>query len=363
MPDTDRPVVVEPAGSGVLVGIRSPGFETVPPDFTQPELIPDSVRQACLAWEQRRFAPREVTIRVARDVFVAAEGLVFDREGQVLRASIHQHEPEMIAAAADAVGRAAMGEAVPTYDLPLVLGKKRGAGNYGHWMVEMLPMLHLALSRLADPRIGVLVHDVNDPALGHVMQATLRRLGVEDRRVRVSGLAPVFVRTLITVEGLTDHGTYMSPLVRECHDRLAYGIDGSGIERVFLLRGAGASRTFSDEPRMVRLAAEQGFAAVAPAELGLDGQIALMRDARVVAGVMGAAMTNLIYAREGTRAALFAPAGMPDTFFWFIANLRGLSYREIRCTQDGPGGHWNGRLDLDPGLFGKILEQEIAALR
>src|ERR1700712_167823 len=114
MPDTDRPVVVEPAGSGVLVGIRSPGFETVPPDFTQPELIPDSVRQACLAWEQRRFAPREVTIRVARDVFVAAEGLVFDREGQVLRASIHQHEPEMIAAAADAVRRAAMGEAVPT---------------------------------------------------------------------------------------------------------------------------------------------------------------------------------------------------------------------------------------------------------
>ena len=346
----------------VLVTLSSPGFATTAPVLGGDALIPDAVRDACVAWRQRWFEPRDVVIRVARDVFVAAEGLVFDGDGQVLRYSIRQHEPDMLEQAAGAVRRAIAGEAVVRHEMPLVLGKKRGAANYGHWMIEMLPMLHLALSRLADRRIGVLVHDVSEPMLGQIMQQTLRRLGVEDRRVRVSGLEPVFVRELIMVEGMTEHGSYMSPLVRDCHDRLMHGIAGGGVERVFLARGAGLGRNFQDEAHMTRLAAERGYTVVSPAGLGLEGQIALMRDARLVAGVMGAAMTNLIYARAGCSAAVFAPASMPDTFFWFIANLCGLRYQEIRCAQSGPGNGWNRPLDLRFRSFRRALDAEVVDL-
>ncbi len=346
----------------VVVTLCSPGFATSAPALVGEALIPDAVREACVAWRQRWFGPRDVVIRVARDVFVAAEGLVFDRDGQVLPYSVRQHESEMLEHAAGAVRRAIAGEPVVRHELPLVLGKKRGAANYGHWMIEMLPMLHLALSRLADRRIGVLVHDVGEPMLGGIMQQTLRRLGIEDRRVRVSGLEPVFVRELIMVEGMTEHGSYMSPLVRDCHDRLAHGIVGRGVERVFLARGTGLGRNFRDDAHMARLAAERGYVVVSPAGLGLEGQIALMRDARLVAGVMGAAMTNLVYARRGCRAAVFAPAGMPDTFFWFIANLCGLPYREIRCAQSGAGSDWNRPLDLRFRSFRRVLDAEIAKL-
>ncbi len=303
-----------------------------------------------------------MVIRVVRDVIVAAEGLVFDRDGELLRYSIRQHETDMIDQASRAVQAVIAGEPVPRHDQPLVLGKKRGAENYGHWMIEMLPMLDLVLSRLADERIGVLVHDVGDTMLGQVMRQTLRRLGIGDHRIQASGLEPVRVRELIMVEGLTDHGVYMSPLVRDCHERLAHGVAGSGIERVFLRRGAGTGRGFNDETHMMQQAAARKFSVVSPYGLGLDEQIGLMRDARIVAGVMGAAMTNLIYAGEGTRAALFAPAAMPDTFFWFIANLRGLHYREIRCAQNGPGDGWNRTLDLGFREFRRALDQEIAAL-
>ena len=354
---------MEPAAGAILISSRSPGFGTASPELEGGDLIPGPVRQACSAWDQRSFAPREVEVRVVRDAFVAAEGLVFDRDGGLLASSIRQHEPEMIDVASRAVRDALAGEPVRRHDLPLVLGKKRGASNYGHWMIEMLPALHLALAHLDDERIGVLVHDVDDPLLGQMMQQTLRRLGIEDRRVRVSGVEPVRVRELIMVEGLTEHGTYMSPLVCDCHERLAHGIAGRGVERVFLLRGAGMNRRFRDETHMVRLAAERGFTVVSPAELGLDGQIALMRDARLVAGVMGSAMTNLIYARDGARATLFAPAAMPDTFFWFIANLRGLHYREIRCAQSGAGDQWNRPLDLGFRAFRRVLDQEVAASR
>ena len=355
-------MIVEPAERTVLATIRSPGFRTIAPVFDGGVAIPDNVRQACTAWEQRCFAARDVVIRVVHDVYVAAEGLVFDRDGRLLRYSIRQHEPDMIEQAARAVQLAIAGAPLPRYDLPLVLGKKRGAFNYGHWMIETVPMLHLALSRLDDDAIGVLVHDVTDPMLGRIMQQTLRRLGIADHRVRVSGMEPVFVRELIMIEGMTDHGSYMSPLVRECHARLSHGVAGSGIERVFLLRGPSLSRRLPDEAHMTRMAIERKFVVLAPGSLDLDEQIALMRDARVVTGVMGAAMTNLIYAREGARAAIFAPASMPDTFFWFIANLCKLPYREIRCAQSGPGEEWNRGLDLGFRTFRRVLDQEIAAL-
>ncbi len=362
MPGTENPRVAAPSDATLLIRSRSPGFSTKPPDFVHGEVIPDSIRAACSAWEQRHFAPRDLFVRVFRDAFVAEEGLVFTRDGELMRTSIRQHEAAMIERAGNAVQHVIAGGPAVRHDMALVLGKKRGAGNYGHWMIEMLPMLHLALSRLSDARIGVLVHDVNHAQLGRIMIETLRRLGIDDRRVRVSGLEPVQVRELIVVEGMTEHGTYMSPLVRDCHDRLSHGVAGRGIERLFLQRGAGVGRQFQDEIHVNRLAAERGFTVQSMVGLGLDGQIGLMRDARLIAGVMGAAMTNLIYARAGARAALFAPAAMPDTFFWFIANHRELHYREVRCLQGAPGEGWNRPLDLGPRTFRRVLDQEVAAL-
>ncbi|WP_428392546.1 glycosyltransferase family 61 protein [Lichenicoccus sp.] len=362
MPATEAPRLVEPDAASVLIRGRSPGFTTQPPDFVDGELIPPDVRLACAAWDRRAFAPRDIVVRTVRDVYVAEEGLVFTHDGDLLRHSVREHESEQIDRATRAVRRAIGGETIARHDLPLVLGKKRGASNYGHWMIELLPTLHLTLTRLADTRIGVLVHDIDDPDLGGIVMETLRRLGIADTRVRVSGSAPVHVRELIMVEGLTEHGSYMSPLVRDCHDRLAHGVAGSGVQRVFLSRGAGARRRFQDESHMGRLAEERGFTVVDTRSLGLDGQIGLLRDARLIAGVMGAAMTNLIYATAGARAALFAPATMPDTFFWFIANLRGLHYREIRCVQAGPGDGWERPLDIGFRTFRRVLDQEAAAL-
>jgi capsular polysaccharide biosynthesis protein len=231
------------------------------------------------------------------------------------------------------VQAAIAGSPIPLHDLPLVLGKKRGAGNHGHWLMEMLPALHLVLDRLRDERIGVLVHDVSDPQLGEVMQTSLRRIGVADTHVRVAGPWPVRVRTLILVDGLTMHGTYMSPLVCDCHERLLHGVTGLGHERVFIARGVGYQRNFADFARVEALAAEQGFHHVQASRLTLLEQVAAVRDARVVAGAMGAAMTSLAFARTPAQALLFAGAAMPDTFFWFLATLFGHRYREIRCDQ------------------------------
>ena len=325
--------IVEPPAASLLMRIESPGFDTAAPERLHAERMPPGILAACGAQAERRFAPRPVRAWLLDDVVVGFEGLVFDRAGALYRPSVTQHAPEEVAMATDAARQLLAGGPAAAHDLPVVLAKKRGAANYGHWLMEMLPMLHLVTDRLGGAGLGVLVHDVTDPQLGEVMQTSLRRLGMPDVRVRVTGLEPVAVRRLILVEGLTVHGTYMSPLLRPCHERLVHGIDGIGQERVFVARAAGLRRNFSEPLRIERLAAEGGYHVLRTDGLSLREQVAAVRDARVVAGAMGAAMTALAFARAPAQALLFAGAEMPDTFFWFLANLFGHRYREVRCLQ------------------------------
>ncbi len=327
------PDLLDPPDSALLMQIASPGFEAVTPDIVHPERIPPDIWAASAAQRQPVFPPRPVSVWLLHDVHVACEGLVFDRGGRLYRPSITQHGSAEIEWAATAVRAALADHAAPSHDLPLVLGKKRGAMNYGHWLMEMLPMLHLVLTRLSDPKVGVLLHDVTDRRLGEVIRTCLSRLDIAPNRVRISDHRPVRVRTLLLVEGLTDHGTYMSPLVRDCHARLAHGIPGIGCPRVFVARGPGRSRNFADPAAVDALARDAGYHVLHPDRLSFLQQVATVRDARLVAGAMGAALTTSAYLRNPAEVLVFAGAGMPDTFFWFVATLFGHRYREVRCLQ------------------------------
>lgn len=338
--------IIDPPDNAVLMRLASPEFSPAKPDIINPELTPASVFAAVAAQREPVFASRTVTAWLLHDVFVACEGLVFDRHGALYQPSITQHAEVDIDWAASQVRAAIAGATVPEHDGPLVLGKKRGAANYGHWLMEMLPMLHLVLGRVQGERLGVLVHDVGDPQLGEVMQSSMRRAGIADARVRISNQFPVRVRRLILVDGLTRHGTYMSPLVRACHERLAHDVSGSGHERVFIARGDGMRRDFARAAELEALAEKKGFHVLRTAGTTLVQQIGAVRDARIIAGAMGAAMTSIAFARPAAQVLMFAGAAMPDTFFWFIANHFGHHYREIRCRQQDGGSDASYDRDL-----------------
>ncbi len=321
---------VDPPSSALLLESRSPAFDAPPPELRYPERIPPDIAAACAAQRQGRFEARPLRLWLLRDVIVACEGLVFDRDGALLRQSVTQHHPSEIDWARSQI---AAGGDMARHTLPLVLGKKRGAANYGHWLLEILPMIHLARDLIRGGGLGVLVHDVTDPQLGGVMQDSLRRIGVADQDVRVCDARPVRVDRLILVEGLTSHGTYMSPRIMPCVAALRDGVAGAGHARVFIGRGAGMRRDFQSPEHVEALARAAGYHVMNPDHLTLPEQIACLRDARVVAGAMGAAMTNLVFAAPGAQIRMFAGASMPDTFFWFASTLCGHRYREMRCEQ------------------------------
>ncbi|MDQ2102078.1 glycosyltransferase family 61 protein [Azospirillum isscasi] len=334
------PTQISLPDDAVILTLASPGFDAAYPRILHKDLIPQPVLDVMeWAWRTPRFPERPVRVARLSDVWVAREGLVFDREGRLYHETITQHSGAEIEEAHAAVlaAMAAWPERERGADGkgPVLLCKKRGIGNYGHWMMEMLPKAHLVHSRLPDLDARFLVAQAPGH-LNNAMAFSLSMLGIDLARTIVANDAPRRFADLLLVDGLSEHGGYMSPLVLEGVDAMARDTAPAGADRLFVTRRSTGFRRVVDEDALAAHAEAHGYRLVEPGMLSLPEQVALFKGASRIVGVMGAAMTNIAFAPPGARVVNLAPAGMPDTFFWFIATLRGLDYTEVRCVQDGP---------------------------
>jgi capsular polysaccharide biosynthesis protein len=345
---------VRPPPGELLHSIQTREFMALPPEIRNAHLIPAEefgVMQA--AWTWGEYPAVQIQLHLLRDVTLAEEGLVFLPDLEIVPASITQHGAEEIDDARVAI--VAMEPATPL-DGPHVLCVKRGASNYGHWLAEMLPMALLA-NRVLGREVRFLVPP-HDGALGRAIRDSLLLAGIEAERIVPWGYEPCHVRELIMVHGLSLHGVYLAPLVAELLSELADRVAPSHPGRDLFVSRAGHPRSLWQEREFGTILSTLGWQVANPGSLSFVDQVALFKGAGRVAGVMGAGLANLLFARPHTRVELFAPANMPDTFYYLISRLRGLRYRETRCWQTR---HAFGTAPWDTGLI-HTLPELLAAL-
>jgi capsular polysaccharide biosynthesis protein len=320
----------------VLLRLPSPPFPVTAPKLYNRELIPPGPLRAMEhSWCRGEFPGCDVVFSMVENAIVAGDGLVFTDALKLVPASFTGHSPDEVERARKAVEEELANGGPPERSGSYVLCKKNGARNYGHWLMEMFPKAALALRELADTGLWFVV-----PAPGGRLDAvitdSMQALGVDRERLWRADETPVRVERLVLVEGLSQHGGYMSPLVIEAVRRLAQDIPPGPHRRLYIPRETAARRTFLDAAGVAARAAASGHVAFTPGTADLRTQIGTCAGAERIVGVMGAAMTNIVFAPADAEIVLLAPAGMPDTFFWFIAALRGLRYIEVRCPVSEP---------------------------
>ncbi len=335
--------------------ILSPGFSIAPPLLRNGHLIPPGV-QATLTpiWQSGSFPAMPIQFSVLREAIIAKEGLVFTADLALVPASITQHSPAEIDWARSAAAAALTEGSLPRIDGTAVLCKKRGVGNYGHWLLEMFPKAVLATQHLAFAEMRFIVPDASG-ALRDTILATLRRIGVVGARCLPRGDAPVRVERLVMVDGMTTHGSYMSPLAVAAVEPLSWDVLAGSDRLLYLSRGSAGHRRFRNEADVAAIARAAGYRIFDPGTAALHEQIAVFAGARHIVGILGAALTNTVFAPPTAAVTVLAPANMPDTFFWFIAGLRGQSYEEVRCELEGP---IRGVADWDRDM---IFPEDLAA--
>lgn len=100
-------------------------------------------------------------------------------------------------------------------------------------------------------------------------------------------------------------------------------------KRIYLrrqLRNTGNGREIVNAFQVEMLLAEMGFCAIDPADLPFEQQALLLRDCEYVVAPIGAAVTNLAFAKPGCKVALLAPFYRNASYYYFFNFLAALGH-------------------------------------
>lgn len=335
-PLAGRRIKLKPAGT-----LNSPAFTRPYPRVFNKELI-EPVTRAWIEgfWTTNSFEERDLEVFSISGAYVVEENMIFDPELQLIENASNEYTDEQVDRALRDILKAEAEGTLPRLSKPTIMAKRGGSNNYGHFMMEALPMAVLASQLFESQNARYLVYRADPPMLD-VMFRAYRLLGINLDQLLVQGYRePMHFDQLIVVRGIAELGTYMSPLSIVATEKMAKKVydyanskTGRTAEKIFVMRPPGLSRKralLNQDELIARLSA-RGFLAVDPGVMTLEQQIMTFYGADQVVGVAGAAMSNIAFCKQGTNVTLLFPAMMADTFFWFIASHKELGYTEIRC--------------------------------
>jgi capsular polysaccharide biosynthesis protein len=100
-------------------------------------------------------------------------------------------------------------------------------------------------------------------------------------------------------------------------------------DKIFVMRLAKRGRALTNEEAIKKYLEKNGFVSVDPESLELKDQIAVFSLAKIVIGIMGAAMTNTTFCAPNTDVIYLAPEGWMEPFYWDLANVVKQRYHVI----------------------------------
>ena len=171
-PLAGRKTTVEPAAR-----IKSPAFRARYPDVRNLDLINPGARAAMeVSWCRDLFDEQDVEIFQIRGAFFSEECLVFDDHLQVITNASDEYSDEEIDRALARILKTVEEQKMPHLVGPGVVSKRRAVNNYGHFLIECLPMAVIGGAVCGDREPTFLLQRVQ-PAMLDVMLRAFRLLG------------------------------------------------------------------------------------------------------------------------------------------------------------------------------------------
>ena len=270
------------------------------------------------------------------DALVVGQGSVVTRDLRLVSESAY----EFIAGGAvpdgliDAgAGRFALGSAPSaTIERPTLLLKRPWNTNYGHWLVDSAAMLALSAGLTLPPGWQLAVGQQGSPAMQQIVRQTLDLVApgvtvieLPDSEIwRFSDLhyvSPVHVPLKFMLPAALSALRAMT--LRSC---LATEAPRRGI---YVTRGEHGARRLRNEDEVITLCRDLGLDIVRPEQSTLAEQARLFRQANLVVGVKGAALTNALFCSSRTHLVVLSPGDFPDPFYWDLTAPASIGYSEI----------------------------------
>ncbi|TWA82780.1 uncharacterized protein DUF563 [Azospirillum brasilense] len=255
------------------------------------------------------------------------------------------------------------------YDGKALFVGSAGSSNYGHWLVDDFPTLGAVDCIDGNGLVTVLMS-----SYGGRIDA-IRSEGAGLACPRSGTVAPVFLPTdhLVFVDDLhyvtpvsyhpiVKHPQALARIQALCAER--WGSPSKAAERkLFVNRSSAHSRHITNNDAVRSVLLDHGFEEIFPEALSFQEQGQAFREASHVVGVMGAAMTNVLFCPPDSRVLQLAPSGWEESFYWDLAAMHGQSYNVLFGTAAGNSEHVHQcAFEVDIGRLRAWLEQAVPKL-
>jgi capsular polysaccharide biosynthesis protein len=295
---------------------------------------------ALSAWpfEHRPPPARPVSLCLTRDVLhLPGFGAILSPDGTVLKASAREameRWPDLSglpgAEVEDGVTRLTIPDAPPALERAAVFLAWGGAFNYGHFVLDCLTSL------VALDEQGLLERY---PPIAPPLKAWQRDL------IAMAVGKPVReVKADIVRLGAAVHATSMDHYLHGPGDLLARtrarilaaapaapAARATG-RRLYFSRRGHSMRVMTNEAALEAALRARGFEIVRPERLSAAAQVQMMREAEVVVGPTGAAMTNALFAPAGARIVEIQPQNFTSQWVWAASRSAGAEWRGYVCA-------------------------------
>lgn len=210
--------------------------------------------------------------------------------------------------------------------------------NHGHWLMNSLFSVYLALDELQSERLKLLC-----PPLSERQRDELARLGAPATSVIETPSRYVRASKVIYPSPLTT-GANMFPgatcpqFLRYVAERFAADAqDRIAPKYVYVSReGFASGRLMANERQLADALAEIGFAIVRPHELSFPEQIHAMSNAAIVIGQFGAALWNTGFAPRHAKIIEIATSNYVSNEYLFLSHLCGREFYRVMIAAESP---------------------------
>lgn len=209
------------------------------------------------------------------------------------------------------------------------------ANNYYHWMQLTLPLLRLYRKMVGKDAIDYFY--VGEGVSARFQDETLAALGIETRRIvrePCRGDRMVAAYCIHPPQfGLRFRDVWGHEFVQslfECPPP-----DRNGSRRIYISRGTARTRGTINEDEIVEYLRPMGFQPLSMDGLTVAKQAKLFAQADVILGTHGAALTNLLFAKPGTKVIEILPPHVHEVSFFAAATHSRLDYTYLVASDAG----------------------------
>jgi capsular polysaccharide biosynthesis protein len=263
-------------------------------------------------------------------------GLMISKSGHIWRHSfLGPFQPGFLTSVKEIVERpAADGTRLPLFfperlkNAPTIAGERllianSEQPNYGHYLLDIVPLIHLG-ARIRAPMLTW--------SLRPWQRALIARLDVPDDLIREIRPRPVLVEHAIVSNRLSGVASQNAhPQHREAFAAILANVRRAapGLEtprRALVCRGLANSRNLVNRAEMIEALKPLGFTAIQPEKLNFDQQALAFAGAEIVVAEFGAAMANVMFCRPGTRVVEIIAEGQHDPWSAHLAAMLELEH-------------------------------------